>query len=351
MNKFDRIIVVIPALNPDENLIETVAALKSNICFFSNIIVVDDGSRSESQKIFKRLEDDFQVKILIHSINLGQGRAYKTAMNYCLRKYPDMLGILQCDADGQHHIEDIVKCAQLFEENPNSLILGVRDFDSGNVPFRSRFGNKCTSFIFKFFCDLDIKDTQSGLKGIPVSLLPALMEIPGERYEYASSVLLETRKRGVPIIQFDIKTIYINDNESSHFNPIIDSIRIYSLILKYMLSSLSSFIIDIVIFTVGISIFADITFGYYIIVATYIAKVFSCAYSFCINKNLVFQCKKQKSVFIKYIYLCVIQATISALATTAVAKGLHCNEILGKILVDTVMFFASFQIQRKWVFK
>ena len=159
---------------------------------------------------------------------------------------------------------------------------------------------------------MDLKDTQTGLKGIPKSFIPILMETPGERFEYASSCLLETKKQGVEILQFPIKTIYINGNETSHFNPFLDLVRIYSLILRYLISSLSAFIVDIVAFSIFLVIFKGMMPEIYIFFSTYMAKVISCTYSFLVNKNLVFEHHgKGISTAFKWIVLCVVQATMS----------------------------------------
>ena len=260
--------------------------------------------------------------------------------------------MIQCDCDGQHDIEDIDRCAKLLRQNPQKFILGVRDFSDKSIPLRSRFGNHCTSFVFKVFCGLDLKDTQSGLKGIPASFIPALMETPGERFEYASSALLETKKQGMEILQFPIHTIYINGNETSHFNPLIDSVRIYSLILKYMMSSLSSFIVDIVLYSIFISLMRDISTEYYIIASTYLAKIFSCAYGYVINKKLVFQSRGESAVTaIKFFSLCVAQSTCSGFVTRELVFCTQWNEVFCKIMVDTLLFFVSFQIQNRWVFR
>lgn len=263
----------------------------------------------------------------------------------------ETIGVIQCDCDGQHHIEDINRCAELLRENPNKFILGVRDFSSKGIPFRSKFGNNCTSLVFRLFCGLNIKDTQTGLKGIPKSLIPILMETPGERFEYASSVLLETKKQGMDILQFPIKTIYINGNETSHFNPLLDSMRIYSLILKYLMSSLSSFIVDIVIYSICISLLQNISTEYYVIISTYFAKVFSCTYGYIVNKRLVFQNTGEPIVTaIKFLFLCFIQATCSGFITSGFVFMTHWNEVLCKVIVDTFLFFISFQVQNQWVF-
>lgn len=348
----NKLVVIIPAYNPDEKLLHTLKSLKET--GFSNIIIVNDGSKDSCKNIFEQAEEIIADNgvILKHSVNLGQGRAYKTAFNYYLEYYKDSIGVIQCDADGQHHIEDVYRCAELLLDNPNCFVLGERNFDAAGIPFRSRFGNKCTSFVFKVFCGLNINDTQTGLKGIPRSAIRFLIETTGERFEYATSVLLEIKKRGIQIIRFDIKTIYINENESSHFNPILDSIRIYSVLLKYIMASLSAFVIDIVVFSVFINLYKNIFAGGYIVAANYTAKLISCTYSFFINKNLVFANKgKATRPMLKFVLLCIIQATLSSVFVNGIYSTLHWNETLIKIIVDTLLFFVSFEVQQHWVFK
>lgn len=348
-----RFVVVIPCLQPDEKLISTIQKLKA--VGFEKLIIVNDGSSAKYNDIFDKalsvIGENGGV-LLKHSVNLGQGRAYKTAFNYFLQEYPDAIGVLQCDSDGQHDAEDVLKCAELMIQYPNELILGVRNFDSKSVPFRSRFGNKCTSLVFKLFCGLDIDDTQTGLKGIPSSLIPYLMEAVGERYEYCSSVLLEAKKRKFTIRQFPIKTVYIDENASSHFNPIIDSIRIYSLLFKYMISSLSAFVIDIVMFSVFLSIYKAMNISAHIVIATYSAKIISCAYSYFVNKKIVFSNDDAViKTLIRYVVLCILQASASAFVVNALCIYLGWYEVMVKVLVDTILFFISFQLQQNWVFK
>lgn len=348
------IVVIIPAYNPDEKFVWFLDSLQKS--GYVHIIVVNDGSRADTDKYFE-IARNAGCTVLNHHTNSGQGRAYKTAFGYYSEyhkdngKYSDTIGVIQCDCDGQHHIEDINKCAGLLRRYPNKFILGVRDFSDKSIPFRSRFGNNCTSFIFRFFCGLDIKDTQTGLKGIPSSYIPDLINTPGERFEYASSVLLEMKKQRVEILQFSIQTIYINGNETSHFNPLLDSIRIYSLILKYLLSSLSSFVVDIALFSVFIYLLKGYFNDCYIIISTFLAKIFSCTYGYIINKQFVFQHKGDRIITaIKYFSLCIVQSSCSGFFTKYVVGITDWNEVICKVFVDTVLFFISFQIQNRWVF-
>lgn len=348
------VVIIIPAYNPDEKFVRFLQDLKG--AGYGKIIIVDDGSRENTKHYFQEAVNVYGCALVVHGINLGQGRAYKSAFNYYLNHvgeyYANEIGVIQCDCDGQHHIEDIKRCEELMRENPGKFILGVRDFSSKSVPFRSKFGNNYTSWVFRFFCGLDLKDTQSGLKGIPACFIPALMEAPGERFEYASSTLLETKKHRIEIIQFPIRTIYINNNETSHFNPLLDSIRIYSLILKYLISSLSAFIIDVVLYSFFITLLRSVFPGYYIITSTYLAKVFSCTYGYVINKKLVFQSNGDSVVTaIKFFLLCIIQSTCSGVLTHSFVYLTYWNEVLCKVVVDTVLFFLSFQIQNRLIFK
>ena len=92
--------IIIPSLNPNEKLIKLVNEL---IDFGMNdIIVINDGSSVEYDKIFNNLPKE--VKLLKHSINKGKGEALKTAI-----KEVNSDGFITVDADGQHKVSDVIK--------------------------------------------------------------------------------------------------------------------------------------------------------------------------------------------------------------------------------------------------
>lgn len=71
----------------------------------------------------------------------------------------------------------------------------------------------------------------------------------GERYEYEMNVLLFLAKEGIDIDEVPINTIYQDrENSTSHFRAVWDSIRIYKDLLKFTLSSFSSFVLDYLLF-------------------------------------------------------------------------------------------------------
>lgn len=352
-------LIVIPALNPTELLIEYVRNL--NRAGVKDILVIDDGSSDKFQPIFKELEVSTECRIFKHAKNLGKGRALKNAFNYYLTTYDlnKFAGIITADSDGQHRVEDVLNVVLKLNDCPDSLILGCRDFDSDNVPPKSKFGNKLTKFVFKLLYGTSITDTQTGLRGFPNSIIPLMVDIDGERFEYETKMLIEVIDHKVAIDEVTIETIYFDNNAETHFNPIKDSLRIYKVIFssffKFFLSSVSSFIIDISIFQ--LLIFSMLQFGFergtiLIWCATIVARIFSSYYNFIVNKDIVFNGeKKTEKTLYKYYILAVVQLCLSAIFVNSIWNLTQGSETVIKVLVDGMLFLVSYQIQRRWVFK
>lgn len=216
----NNIIVVIPAYEPDDSLIGLIERLGAD---FDRFIVVDDGSKT-ADAIFERVAGMSGVTLLRHEVNRGKGAALKTAFAKVIADFPDAAGVVTVDADGQHLPEDVANVAKATRENPGRYTLGVRAF-SGNVPLRSRFGNAWSRYFFFLLTGVMIYDTQTGLRGMPRDLLPELVAMPGDRYEYEMRMLVAAARKKLKPVQIQIKTVYLNDNKASHFNPIRDSLR------------------------------------------------------------------------------------------------------------------------------
>ena len=157
----DNIAVIIPSCNPDESIISLLRKIV-DLAPEIPIVVVNDGSKPECKTIFNTIEAMPQVTLLQHHVNLGKGRALKTAFNYYLNYLPDGIGVVTADGDGQHAPEDIIKCVERLRHSPEALILGVRDFSRKDVPLRSRVGNKITRTILKWAIGAPISDTRPG---------------------------------------------------------------------------------------------------------------------------------------------------------------------------------------------
>ncbi len=224
-----KIVPIIPALNPDEKLLNLVHELIDN--GFRKIIIVNDGSRDD--KIFKELSQNDECIILTHEVNKGKGCALKTAFRYYKENLQDKyLGVVTLDADGQHTVHDVLNIARLLEDN-NMFILGTRLFNVKETPWRNKLGNRITSSVFKKLYGVYLKDTQTGLRGIPNHLIDLHLNTHGDRFEYEINALIDLVKAYEKIIQVDIDTVYLNDsNKKSHFKVFNDSYQIYKILFK-----------------------------------------------------------------------------------------------------------------------
>ncbi len=337
------IFIIVPTLNPNTELLDDfLEKLKKE---FKNILVYDDGCREEYKDYFKKLEKK-KIVVLHHYINLGKGRAMKDAFNYILNEYPDIKGVVTADSDGQHSVEDCIACAKKVLERPDALILGCRNFDESHVPKRNRFGNKTTRNVLKLFVGISVTDTQTGLRGLSREVMMKMMTSQGDRFEYETNQLIDTIDKEIPIVEIPIKTIYVNGNTESHFNPIKDSIAIYKIFIKYIVASLSSFVIDIVLF----ALFNKIILGdYHIIFATIFARVISSLINYLFNARMVFK-KQNKSSIYKYFLLVVIQMLVSAFTVNYLFTLLPINTVVIKLIVDIIIFIVNFVIQREFIF-
>lgn len=343
----DNIIVVIPAYNPSDVLLELVSGLQE--IGIQHIICVNDGS-IRSGPIFEKLErllDTGGGYLLKHAVNFGKGIALKTAFNYILNELPGKSIVITMDADGQHTISAAEKVIQSYT-GTKEMILGSRTMSTSKVkvPLRSRFGNAVTKWVFRYLCNIHIRDTQTGLRLYPVEILPEMLKVKGSRYEYETNCLLYCKDNDIGLKEVEIETIYEDGNTSSHFNPLKDSLKIYSVILKYMCSSFLSVIIDYVVF------FSISKYVGNIFLMTYLGRICTAIVNFLINRKVVF--KKDGNLALqalKYIALLLVSGTMSAILVQWGAALLGRNYLVFiKVIVELILFFFNFYVQKNFVF-
>ena len=348
----ENITVIIPSLNPDEKLRGVVSSLLA--LGFCDIVIVNDGSDEEHTKNFPSENDSPCLTILRHPVNRGKGAALKTAFKYVIENRPETKTVVTVDGDGQHRAQDVLACCEKSAQS-GTLVLGVRDFSLSHVPARSRFGNKTTSLVFRLACGLKISDTQTGLRAIPAIHLGDLLTIEGDRFEYETNMLLNLKNLGIKMSEQTIETVYIEENKTSHFRPVRDSLKIYSLILKFIASSTVAAVLDHLLFFLVKLFFGKYFVPYSVLIPMIIARVFSSATNFALNKKTVF--KNNGSILktlVKYYVLAVPMLLISCIGIDWVSSALGITNAalvtLIKIVIESILFLLSFRLQREWVF-
>lgn len=343
--------VILPSYNPSEKIKRAVEALLE--AGFDDIIVINDGSRSK--EIFEEIKNIKGVTVIEHEYNRGKGRALKTGFEYFLKNRPEKRGVVTTDDDMQHSTEDIAACCREMEEC-GTAVFGARNFKGRNVPAKSKIGNDITSFTFHFLCGIRITDTQTGLRAIPKEYLPALIEVGGERFEYETNMLLSMKENSFKFREIPIKTIYDNNNSATHFRPFADSIKVYAVILKYIISSLAASIIDLAVFTLLNLLLPDNMEEWLrVFIAVAVARVISSTVNYTVNRKKVFKSKSRLNAsLVKYFILAVCQAALSYglvyLITSVTDIRQSFWQTVYKMIVDIALFFICFVLQREWVF-
>ena len=360
-------IVLIPAYEPGQSLLELLRDLSDYSCDHNgdrdhdsshnlsgshahdtSIIVVDDGSGPDYATIFDEARSF--ATVLTHKENRGKGAALKTGLSYIkkssIEKYfgPDIV-IVTMDADGQHRVADAMKVCAVARSHPGALVLGGRSF-TGKIPLRSRFGNAMTRLVYRLSTGLTVYDTQTGLRAFHKDLLPRMLGIPGERYEYEMNVLLDLTKARTPIIEEEIETIYLDNNSSSHFDTVRDSWRVYREILRVSASSFAGFLVDYAMYSALILATGGLR------LSNIAARVVSASVNYTLNRKFVFRSSSGilRSALSYYLLAAAILAG-NTLVLEYLVGSLGIGRMFAKILTELLFFAISWSVQRSFIFK
>jgi len=202
---------------------------------------------------------------------------------------------------------------------------------------------------------MTLSDTQTGLRAIPRTDLELLSNVSGDRFEYETNMLLSLGDYGIKLAEQTIETVYIEENQTSHFRPVRDSIRIYSLILKFLASSVIAAVVDVSLYYLGLVLLSGLLGTLARLIAFFIARAISSCTNFTINKHKVFENSDSVGrTLLRYYALAIPIMVISIggveLFEYFIGNGIPIITTLVKIAVDVIMFICSFRIQRAWVF-
>ena len=313
-------VVVIPAYQPDEQLISLVNELHENN--FA-VLVVNDGSDKSCDKIFNAIED--KAKVINSPKNEGKGAALKRGFAAIKECFPECEEFITADADGQHKVDDIIR-VQGELKSGKDFVLTVREFQK-NMPFRSKFGNDLSRIVYTIMNGHYFDDNQSGLRGFAVKHIDWLTKVKGNKYDYEMNMLCYADKQGIRIATLPIKAIYIDGNKSSHFNPVADTLRIY----KRLFTSVWPSCLGVAIWEI-LTMVATIIYGYeYSVITIPTAVMLGAFMTFLTQKFLVFSNVPYKDG-IRILCFSVIRATaytilveVIMLFTTAIPLIISVN--------------------------
>ena len=357
----NRYIALIPAYEPGEKLISLVHDLRDRDL---DIVVVDDGSGMAYKDIFEEVSHD--AVVLTHPVNRGKGAALRTGLSYILSymAYDEVARtpsgvrelsgrdavIVTVDADGQHLPDDVLRVARIAGSRRDALVLGSRALEE-DVPARSRFGNSVTRHVYSAVTGVRIHDTQTGLRAFSRDLIPELLEIEGDRYEYEINMLLTLAAEGYTIIEERIETVYEDNNSGSHFRTVRDSFRVYKEILRFSASSLASFALDYCMYALLLALTGAAGIGHSLVVSNIGARLVSGTANYTMNRKLVF---RSRTGFAKsaaqYVALAALILAGNTIVLSMLAGTFGINRLAAKLITEALFFVISWTVQKYVIF-
>jgi putative flippase GtrA len=265
-------------------------------------------------------------------------------MNHVLVNYPDCMGVVTADADGQHAAADILKVANELRSRSAEVIFGCRDFKR-DVPLRSKIGNVVSRYVYRFLVGLNLSDTQTGLRGIPRRLMELSLGIRSNRYEFETEQIIAAKTASFTFKEVPIRTVCIDDNSGSHFNPILDSFRIYFVLLRFALSSIATAVTDFIAF------YALTANGMTLLSANMSARAVALWLQFVLLKKYVFKSKAGVSIFAAYVAYVFFSGYLSAAMQAQFAGHFIASPLLAKVVVESVIWIFNFMFLRDIIFR
>lgn len=348
----ENVVLVVPALDPDARLVELLIGLYGR--WQGGIVIVDDGSRHGCAHIFDKCRD-LGCEVVSHPRTRGKGAALKTGFARAAELWPEALGVVTCDCDGRHMPVDVLAVASALIADQAAVHVGVRDFTHAAVPRATCAYNTFTCLAIRFFCGVDVRDTQSGLRALPMAFARDLISEPANGFEFECALLCEAREAKIDILAVPISYVADPNSPETHFDPLRDTARILGvmveLFIKCTLTSVGCYALDIVLFALLMQVFGAAGIGVAAVsVATVAARVVSAGANFAVNRRRVFGADSSAVRVVRYAVLAAGIMCTSAAGTTVLAGVLGTPAVPTKVVVDLALFFVNYKLQHAWVF-
>lgn len=155
--------IIIPAYNEENNIIDTLRRLLDDLGKINRdyeVIVVSDGSTDKTLQKIRTLHNKHITALEYHP-NRGKGYALTYGVN---KSKGEMVTFLDADGDfDTDHIDKFVKLAEVFDAD---IVIGSKRHPASivNYPLKRRFYSRLYQFLIRILFNLNIKDTQTGLK-------------------------------------------------------------------------------------------------------------------------------------------------------------------------------------------
>ena len=191
--------IVIPAYNEAGAIARVIAGLRP---LGHRIVVIDDGSRDATAA----LAAEAGAELVRHPINLGQGAALQTGIDYALLN--GARTIVTFDADGQHRPADVPRLVEALATHNVEYALGSRFLDgTSNIPAARRALLRAATLFTRLTTRLTLTDAHNGLRAM-TKRGAANIRLRQNRMAHASELLAQIAESGLPYVEVPVTIEY-----------------------------------------------------------------------------------------------------------------------------------------------
>jgi glycosyltransferase involved in cell wall biosynthesis len=202
-----KVIAGMPAYNEDKYVGSLVLKVRQ---YVDEVFVVDDGSADDTAKIAKLAGGD----VIKHGENKGYGAAIQTIMAEAKKRSPDILVIL--DTDAQHDPREIPNIIKPIIDNAADCVIGTRQKQEKKIPFYRRMGQKfILSSVKTLSKTTGLTDSECGFRAFSRKAYNTL-ELRETGMSVSAETVAEAARHNLKIAQVPVSVTYHEDSSTLH---------------------------------------------------------------------------------------------------------------------------------------
>lgn len=288
--------------------------------------------------------------ILSNEQGAAEGDMMRRALTYVRDRLPECGFVMTVIAGGGYTADDIRRVRKVLSYNPSALILGMRS-ENLYIKGSSRLRGAAVQRIFAIASGRNLRDVETGLRGFAREYIDNFLNVEGVGREYEVNTLLYAARNGMKICEAVIDTVY-EPGINSYGQHLKEWMTVYGCVVKFALSSLFSFGIDLGLLLGLNHLLASANEIVALVISVGVARIVSCLVNFYVNHYLVFYSKEHVGrAMLKFGVVQVIIMIASYILMHLMTIILNLPLAISKIISDTALFAASFVIQGKYVYK
>ena len=213
----DDVVILIPTYNEGSVVRSTIENIPAG---FKHIVCIDDGSQDNTKEEIRKT----RATLVSHAINLGQGAALQTGIDYALLN-KKLAYFVTYDADGQHNIDDVLSMLKIIRAKKLDIVLGSRFLGSVvNASPLKKITLKAAVAFSNIITGITLTDTHNGLRVFNRRTAEVLqLQLPD--FAHATEVIERIAQEKLTYEEAPV-TITYTDYSRSKGQTIINSINI-----------------------------------------------------------------------------------------------------------------------------